>query len=75
MPAKLTPGQVGDWLEVSSPGGGPPQRGQIVEVLGGPHHEHYLVKWTDEHRSIHYPADGTRIIRSEDTGGPGPALP
>jgi hypothetical protein len=75
MPAKITPGQVGDWLEVSAPGGGPPQRGRIVEVLGGPHHERYLVRWSDEHRSIHYPTDGTRIISGEDTGGPGPALP
>ena len=75
MPSKLTPGQAGDWLEVSAPGGGAPRRGRIVEVLGGPHHEHYLVRWTDERRSIHYPSDGTRIIRDEDTGGPGPALP
>ncbi len=62
MPAKITPGHVGDWLEVSSPGGGAPRRGQILEVLGGPHHEHYLVSWTDEHQSIHYPSDGTRIV-------------
>ena len=75
MSAKLTPGNVGDWLEVSAPGGGSPRRGRIVEVLGGPHHEHYLVRWTDERRSIHYPSDGTRIVREEDTGGPGPALP
>jgi hypothetical protein len=75
MPAKLTPGQIGDQLEVSAPGGGPPRYGRIVEVLGGPHHEHYRVRWSDEHHSIHYPSDGTRVIRGEDTGGPGPALP
>ena len=75
MPAKLTPGRVGDTLEVSSPGGGAPRRGRSVEGLGGPHHQHYLVKWSDEHRSIHYPSDGTRIIRDEDITCAGPALP
>jgi hypothetical protein len=62
MPAKITPGKAGDWVEVSSPGGGSPRTGQILEVLGGPHHEHYLVHWSDDHQSIHYPSDGTRIV-------------
>lgn len=62
MPAKTNPGRVGDWIEVSSPGGGLARRGQIIEVLGGPHHEHYRVHWSDEHKSIHYPSDGTRIV-------------
>jgi hypothetical protein len=35
----------------------------------------YLVRWSDEHRSIHYPSDGTRIVGDEDLGGAGPALP
>ena len=61
MPAQITPGKAGDWVEVSSPGGGPPRRGQILEVLGGPHHEHYRVRWVDGRESIHYPADGTHI--------------
>ena len=75
MPAKLIPGQVGDMLEVTSPGGGPPLRGLIVQVLGGAHHERYLVRWMDDHESIHYPSDGTRIIPAEDITGAGPALP
>ena len=62
MPAKLSSGHVGDHIEVSSPGGGAPRRGKIIEVLGAPGHEHYLVLWTDEHQSIHYPSDGTRIV-------------
>ena len=74
MPAKLSPGKVGDWLEVALPGGGPHRRGCIIEVLGGPHHEHYVVKWLDEHQSIHYPSDGTRIIRGEDAPEPRPAV-
>lgn len=62
MPAKLVPGRPGDRLEASAPGGGPPQRGVIAEVLGRPGHEHYVVAWNDGHRSIHYPAEGTRIV-------------
>ena len=38
MPAKTDPGNAGDWLEVHSPGGGPPRRGLILEVLGASGH-------------------------------------
>jgi hypothetical protein len=62
MPAKRDPGHAGDWIEVHLPGGGAPRRGEILEVLGGPGHEHYLVRWTDEHESIYYPADGAVIV-------------
>lgn len=56
---------AGDWVEVRSPGGGPTRRGQILEVLGGPHHERYRVRWSDEHESILYPADGTHFVHPE----------
>jgi hypothetical protein len=62
MSAKTIPGPVGDWIEVALPGGGPPHRGQIVEALGRAQHEHYDVHWIDDHESIHYPDDGTRIV-------------
>lgn len=65
MPAKIQPGRPGDRIQVSSLAGGPGRSGHIVEVLGGPHHEHYLVRWDDEHESIHYPSDGTRILAGE----------
>jgi len=61
MPAKLTPGQAGDQIEVSSPWGEQPRRGVIDEVIGRPGHERYRVRWTDGGESIHYPSDGTRI--------------
>jgi hypothetical protein len=63
MPAMINPGHAGDRIEVSSPGGGLPRRGLIVEVLGGPGHERYRVRWLDDRESIHYPSDGTRIHR------------
>ena len=56
---------TGDWVEVHSPGGGTPRRGQILEVLGSPHHERYRVRWTDERESIFYPADGTHFMHRE----------
>ena len=71
MPAKIMPGRPGDRLEVSSPAGGSPRCGQIVEVLGSEHHEHYLVRWDDEHESIHYPSEGTRILRATRPPGTG----
>jgi hypothetical protein len=65
MPAKTTPGRAGDWLEVHSPGGGPPRRGLILEVLGAKGHEHYRMRWIDEHESIYYPADGAIVVPAE----------
>ena len=68
MPAKTDTGKAGDWLEVHSPGGGPPLRGLILEVLGAAGHEHYRVRWTDEHESIYYPAE------ARDRREPGAAM-
>jgi hypothetical protein len=57
----------GDWLEVHAVGGGPPRRGQILEVLGRPGHERYRVRWDEQRESIHYPQAGgssvERIVR------------
>ena len=53
----------GDWLEARSISGGPPHRGQIVEVLGAPSHRRYRVRWDEEHESLVYPADGVVVIR------------
>jgi len=53
----------GDWLAVHQIGGGPPRRGQILEVLGRPGHEHYRVRWDEQHESIHFPSEGTSIER------------
>jgi len=55
--------RAGDWLEAHNVAGGGGRRGQILEVLGREGHEHYRVRWVDEHESICYPADGVRIVR------------
>ena len=41
MPARTTPGHAGDHLKVSSRSGDAPLCGEILEVLGREHHEHY----------------------------------
>ena len=33
-----------------------PREGEILEVLGGPDHPHFSVRWDDGHESIFYPA-------------------
>jgi hypothetical protein len=43
--------------------GGPVRRGMILEVLGRPGHEHYRVRWDEQHESILFPADGVSIVR------------
>jgi hypothetical protein len=58
-----TRARPGDWVEVHQIGGGAPRRGQVLEVLGQPGHEHYRVRWDEEHESIHFPADGTVVLR------------
>ena len=55
-------GEVGARIQVHDIGGNLKREGEIVEVLGSAGHEHYRVRWTDGHESIHFPADGTRIF-------------
>ena len=65
MTETTTRGHVGDWIEVHLLGGGQPRKGQIREVLGAGRHEHYRVRWVDDHESIFFPADGTHIRLAE----------
>jgi len=55
--------RVGDLLEARGIHGEPAHRGMVVEVLGEPGHEHYRVRWDEQHESIVYPADGVEVIR------------
>jgi hypothetical protein len=55
-------GEVGDRIEVHDIGGNVRPEGEIIEVLGSAGHEHYRVRWSDGHESIHFPAGGTRIF-------------
>ncbi len=53
---------VGDRLEARGIHGEAVKSGEVVEVLGGPGHAHYRVRWDDDHESIVYPADGVSIV-------------
>jgi hypothetical protein len=59
---------VGDWIEVDAVGGGPSRRGEIVEVLGAEGHRHYRVRWDEQHESLHFPAQGTRLLHETPEG-------
>ena len=52
---------VGDWIETHGLHGQPARRGQIIELLGRDEHEHYRVRWDEQHESILYPTDGVII--------------
>ena len=54
--------QAGDSLEVNGIPGYPARRGEIVEVLGRPGHQHYRVRWDEQHESLHFPAQGTTVL-------------
>jgi len=58
--------RAGDWIECRGVHGQAPRRGEIIELLGRDGHEHYRVRWDEEHESIVYPNDGVIIT-------PGPA--
>ena len=61
---------VGDWIEVNVIGGGPNRRGQIVAIEGAPGHEHLRVRWDEEHETLHFPGEGTRLLHEPQEGEP-----
>jgi Domain of unknown function (DUF1918) len=61
---KSVEASVGDWIEARGLHGQPARRGEIVELLGSAGHEHYRVRWDDQHESIVYPADGVSIVHA-----------
>jgi hypothetical protein len=56
----------GDVLVVHGHAVGQPERsGEILEVLGEPGHEHYRVRWDEEHESLVYPSSDVSIRPSK----------
>jgi Domain of unknown function (DUF1918) len=50
--------QPGDLVVVHGHRLGEPSRtGEILEVLGEPGHQHFNVRWEDEHVSVFYPSN------------------
>lgn len=56
---------AGDLLETRGIHGEPARLGEILEILGEPGHEHYRVRWDEQHESIVYPADGVQVIHKK----------
>jgi hypothetical protein len=73
MPTKSagTDARPGDWIETRGVHGQAPRRGEIIEVLGREGHEHYRVRWDEQHESIVYPADGVIVSPGPDRHGRG----
>lgn len=60
------PAEVGDLIQITGHVvGDAPRTAEILEVLGGPGHEHFRVRWEDGHESIYFPAEDAVIKRPE----------
>lgn len=55
--------QPGDWIEVDA-SERTARRGEILEVLGEGSHQHFRVRWDEEHISLFYPTDRRFVIHS-----------
>jgi uncharacterized protein DUF1918 len=57
---------VGDVIIIEGHHVGDSRRaGEIIEVLGSPGHEHYLVRWDDDHETVFYPSSDATIRKRE----------
>ncbi len=57
---------VGDLVIVEGHRIGEARRiGEILEVLGEAGHEHYRVRWDDDHESVFYPSSDSTIQKAE----------
>ena len=59
----------GDWIVAQGFRGARGRRGEVLEVLGAPGHEHYRVRWEDDRESILYPTAGVIVERQEAATG------
>ena len=61
------PAEVGDRIQITGHVvGDAPRNAEILEVLGEAGHEHFRVRWEDDHESIYLPADDAVITRPKD---------
>lgn len=54
--------RVGDWVQTRGIHGETVRAGEIVQILGRAGHEHFRVRWDEQHESILFPADGVTIV-------------
>jgi Domain of unknown function (DUF1918) len=59
-------GHIGDLVVIEGHRVGQGRRiGEILEVLGEPGHEHYRVRWDDDHESVFYRSSDATIQKAE----------
>jgi hypothetical protein len=59
-----SPARVGDEIVITGHSvGDAPRTAVILEVLGGPGHEHFRVRWEDGHESIFFPGEDALVRR------------
>lgn len=65
MTKATTPGPLaGDRVEIAGHRvGDAPRAGEIVEVLGTESHQHFRVRWDDQHETLLYPGTDVHIVR------------
>ena len=58
----------GDWIEVDGAEvGSPTRKGLVVEVLGTTEHEHYRVRWDDDHVSVFFPGSSAHVLHPKES--------
>jgi len=66
--AAIRSGHKGDVVVISGHRVGERERtGEILEVLGGPDHVHYRVRWEDQSETLFYPGSDATIRRAQPT--------
>jgi Domain of unknown function (DUF1918) len=61
--------EVGDLVVIDGHRvGGSRRIGEILAVLGEPGHEHYRVRWDDDHEGVLYPSSDATIQHAEHRG-------
>jgi hypothetical protein len=53
--------RAGDSIAVGGLSGAPARRGVVLEVLGAGAHEHYRVRWDEQHESLFFPGAGEGV--------------
>lgn len=67
---------VGERIEIEGRRHGAHRSGTVLEVLGAPGREHYLVEWDSGERSVYYPErheEGRRPVRADKPARKPPA--
>ncbi len=61
----MSEAKPGDLIEIEAHHlGGAHRKGEILEVLGEPGHEHFRVRWEDDTETIFYPSSDAHVVHT-----------